>query len=235
VLQYTSVGDSEYKGLTVSLSKRLSHHYQFLASYTLSKAEDNSTDFQSNFIPETNGLGRDPANKNGLPRGFDKNLEQGPATHDQRHRFVLSGLVELPADIRISTIFTAASGRPFSPLAGFDFNGDGNGGAFPPDRARRNPADPASSVGRNSETTASYVNLDLRLSKKFKFGKSAALEAIVDVFNATNRTNYFENTNQSSFVIFGTGAFPTNPLPTYGRYTETLPPRQVQFAAKLSF
>jgi hypothetical protein len=161
--------------------------------------------------------------------------EWGPATHDQHHRFVASGLYELPWDLRVSAIFTAASGRPYTPLAGFDFNGDGNGGAFPPDRARRNPADEASSVGRNSETTASYVNLDLRLGKRFRLGKSAALEAIVEAFNVLNRANFFENTNQSSFTIFGTGAFPTNPLPTYGRYTETLPPRQVQLAAKLSF
>ena len=235
VLQYTSFGETKYRGLTASLSKRFSNKHQYLVSYTLSKAEDNSTDFQSNFIPQNNGFGRNPSDKKGLPLGFDPDSELGPATHDQHHRFVLSGLYELPWDLRISTIFTAASGRPFTPLAGFDFNADGNGGAFPPDRARRNPADEASSVGRNSGTTASYVNLDLRLSKRFKLGQRAALEAILDVFNATNRTNFFENTNQSSFTIFGTGAFPGSPLPTYGRYTETLPPRQAQLAAKLSF
>ena len=38
--QYTSYGDSWYKGLALSLTKRFSHGYEFLASYTLSKAED---------------------------------------------------------------------------------------------------------------------------------------------------------------------------------------------------
>jgi hypothetical protein len=235
VLQYTSFGETKYRGLTLSVNKRFSRKHQYLVSYTYSKAEDNSTDFQSNFIPQNNGFGRNPSDKQGVPTGFDPMSEWGPATHDQHHRFVASGLYELPWDLRVSAIFTAASGRPYTPLAGFDFNGDGNGGAFPPDRARRNPADEASSVGRNSETTASYVNLDLRLGKRFRLGKSAALEAIVEAFNVLNRANFFENTNQSSFTIFGTGAFPTNPLPTYGRYTETLPPRQVQLAAKLSF
>ena len=98
-----------------------------------------------------------------------------------------------------------------------------------------NPADEATSVGRNSETTASYVNLDLRASKRFRFGKGASVEAILDVFNIFNRANFFENTNQSSFTIFGTGAFPGSPLPTYGLYTETLPPRQAQLAVKVSF
>jgi hypothetical protein len=235
LLQYTSFGETWYKGVTASLRKRFSRRYQFLASYTLSKAEDNSTDFQSNFIPQNNGRGRNPADRAGLPLGFSPEAERGPATHDQRHRFVLSGLYGLPMEIRLSTILTAASGRPFTPLAGADLNGDGNGGAFPPDRARRNPADEASSVGRNSETTASYVNLDLRLSKRFKFGKSGGFETILDVFNVLNRANFFENTNQSSFTIFGSGAYPANPLPTYRRYTETLAPRQVQLAVRVGF
>jgi hypothetical protein len=235
LLQFTSFGETEYKGLTLSINKRFSNNYQFLASYTLSKAEDNSTDFQSNFIPQNNGFGRDPADKFGLPLGFDPESERGPATHDQRHRFVLSGVYQLPLDFGVSAIFTTASGRPFTPLAGADLNGDGNGGAFPPDRARANPNDEATSVGRNSEVTAEYVNLDLRVSKRFRFGKNGSFEAILDVFNVFNRANFFENTNQSSFTIFGTGAFPGSPLPTYGLYTETLPPRQAQLAAKISF
>jgi hypothetical protein len=235
VLQYTSFGETEYSGLTLAVNKRFSHNYQFLASYTLSKAEDNSTDFQSNFIPQNNGFGRNQDDELGLPLGFNPDSERGPATHDQRHRFVLSGVYQLPLDFGVSAIFTAASGRPYTPLAGADLNGDGNGGAFPPDRARANPLDEGSSVGRNSETTASYVNLDLRASKRFHFARGANFELILDVFNVFNRANFFENTNQSSFTIFGTGAFPGSPLPTYGLYTETLPPRQAQLAAKISF
>jgi len=50
-----------------------------------------------------------------------------------------------------------------------------------------------------------------------------------------NQVNFIEDTNQSSFAIFGSGAFPNNPAPTYGKYTLTLPPRQIQIAAKVSF
>ena len=235
ILQYSSFGDSWYKGMTVAVGKRPSHHSQFLLSYTLSKAEDTSTDFQSNFIPQNNGLGRNPGDKFGLPLGFDPNLERGPATHDQRHRLVMSGMYNLPAGMELSGIFTAASGRPYTPLAGADLNGDGNGGAFPSDRARVTPASEASSVGRNSATTEPQYNVDVRVSKRIKLGGRAALDAILDVFNVFNRANFVEDTNQSSFTIFGTGAYPANPLPTYGRYTLTLPPRQVQLAAKISF
>ena len=132
-------------------------------------------------------------------------------------------------------IFAATSGRPFTPLAGADLNGDGNGGSFPPDRARVNPADESTSVARNSETTAAQYTLDLRVSKKFAFGKRGTVEAILDAFNVFNRVTFIEDSNQSSFAVFGSGSYPANPLPTYGRYTLTLPPRQLQLAGKITF
>ena len=235
VIHFQSFGESWYKGLTVALSKRLSRSHQFLLSYTLSKAEDTSTDYQSSFVVQNSGYGRNPEDKFGLPLGFDPISEKGPATHDQRHRLVLSGIYQMPWSLQLSGIVTAASGRPFTPLAGADLNGDGNAGQFPPDRARRDPADESTSEGRNSETTASQANVDLRLSRRFNVGTRARVEAMMDVFNVLNRTNFIEETNQSSFVIFGSGAFPTNPLPGYGKYTLTMPPRQVQLAIKLTF
>ncbi len=236
VLQYTSFGETWYKGLTLSINKRFANNFQFLVSYTLSKAEDTSTDFQSAFIPQSNGLGRDPNNPTGLPIGFDPRSERGPATQDQRHRLVVSGLYQFPWQVQFATIVTAASGRPYTPLAGVDLNGDGDGGAFPSDRARTNPADPSTSVRRNSQTMKSQFNVDTRLSRRFGLGGRRALEAMVDVFNLFNRANYTEINN-----IFGTGAFPSKPLTdalgrvTYGTYTEALPGRQIQLAAKLVF
>lgn len=236
ILQYTSFGETWYKGLTLSASRRLANNYQFLVSYTLSKAEDTSTDFQSAFIPQDNGRGRDPDNPRGLPIGFDPDGERGPATHDQRHRLTVSGLYQFPWAIQFSTIATAASGRPYTPLAGADLNGDGDGGAFPSDRARRNPADPASAVDRNSETMNDQFNVDTRLSKKFGITGGLTVEGIIDVFNLLDRTNYTEINN-----IFGRGAFPDSPQTgaqgrvTYGVYEQVLPGRQIQIAAKVSF
>ncbi|HJQ35659.1 MAG TPA: TonB-dependent receptor [Thermoanaerobaculia bacterium] len=236
VLQYTDFGETEYQGVTLSLNRRLANNYQFLVSYTYSKAEDNSTDFQSAFIAQDNGRGRDPNNPTGLPIGFDPQSEWGPATHDQRHRLVVSGLYQLPWGFNVSTIVTAASGRPYTPLAGADVNGDGDGGAFPADRARTNPADPATAVGRNSETMKGQFNVDARLSKRFSFGTGFGFEAIVDVFNLFNRVNYTEINN-----IFGRGAFPGTPQTdalgrvTYGVYEQALPGRQIQLGAKVTF
>ena len=97
------------------------------------------------------------------------------------------------------------------------------------------PTDESTSVDRNSQTAAAQYNVDLRVSRKFKFGRKASLEVMLDAFNLFNRVSFFEDSNQSSFTIFGAGAYPSNPLPTYGKYTLTLPPRQVQLAAKITF
>jgi hypothetical protein len=235
ILQYTTFGETWYKGLTLSVNKRLSQRYQFLVSYTLSEAEDNSTDFQSAFIPQQNGRGRDPNDVDGLPVGFDPDSERGPSTQDQRHRFVASGLYTAPWDVQLSAIVTAASGRPYTILAGADLNGDGNGGAFPPDRARSDPASEASSVGRNSGTMPKQMTVDLRVSRRFRLGPRASVEGIFETFNLFNRTNYIETNNLSSAFIFGTGGYPNNPLPGFGHFTQAGPPRQVQLAVKVSF
>ena len=235
VLQYTAYGETWYKGVTASLARRFRGSLQFSVAYTLSKAEDTSTDFQTNFVPEVNGFGRNPQDPFGLPIGFDPRAERGLATQDQRHRFVLSGIYNLPRAFQLSAIMAAGSGQPFSPLAGADLNGDGDAGGFPSDRAREDPADASTSVARNSERTAAQFTIDVRVSRRFTVRNRFTLDTIVEAFNLLNRANFVEDTNQSSFVVFGSDTFPDNPLPTYRKYTQALPPRQIQLAAKIGF
>ena len=150
VLQYTSFGETWYRGVTVSASRRFVDRHQFMISYTLSKAEDNGTDFQSEFIAQDSGRGRNPDDVNGLPLGFDPDSEKGPSVQDQRHRFVASGIYILPKALEFSTIVTIGSGRPYNILAGVDLNADGDGGAT--DRARGTLSDITTSVQRNAGT-----------------------------------------------------------------------------------
>jgi hypothetical protein len=234
VLQYTSFGETWYRGVVLALDKRYGERHQWMASYTLSKAEDSSTDFQSAFMPQQNGRGRDQANPAGVPIAFDPRSERGPSTQDQRHRFVFSGFFSAPGRVMASSIITIASGRPYTVLAGADLNGDGDGGAFPPDRARRSPADEATSVGRNSATAPAQLVVDVRISRRFSRGR-VAVEGVCDAFNLFNRTNFVETNNTSSAFVFGTGRYPEEPLPAFGRFTQAGPPRQVQFGLRLSF
>ena len=51
--------------------------------------------------------------------------EWGPTRHDDRHRIVASGNFDLGAGFMVSPILQWASARPYTPVVGFDINGDG--------------------------------------------------------------------------------------------------------------
>ena len=51
--------------------------------------------------------------------------EFGPTRIDERHRIVASGTWDLRWDFQVSTVFQWASARPYTPIVGFDINGDG--------------------------------------------------------------------------------------------------------------
>ena len=230
VLQYTSWGETWYKGLALSVRKRFNGRHQFLASYTLSEAEDTSADYQSFFIPQDNGFGRNPADPNGLPIGFNPSAERGPSLQDQRHRFVFSGAYVLPWNVTVSSIVTLASGRPYNILAGSDLNGDGNGGATAPDRPRTDPTNPSTAIRRNAGVLPNQYTVDARVAKRIGIRGAATVDLMFEAFNLFNTTTYTNVDN-----IFGTGAYPGSALPTFGQFTEAAPPFQAQLAVKIGF
>jgi outer membrane receptor protein involved in Fe transport len=234
VNQFTSYGEGWYRGLVVSLRKRMSHGFEALASYTLSEAEDTVSDMfgQSN-VAEDPGLGRDPQDPSGLPLGFRPDSFRGPSAVDQRHRFVLSALARIPWGLEPSGVLTVGSGRPFTALSGVDGNGDG---LSVNDRARRDPTDPASRVVRNGERLPATITIDVRLARRFEIARGVSLQVLVEAFNLLDRVNFSEANN-----VFGPGAYPSEPQRdalgrvTYGRYVKAQAPRQVQVAARLMF
>lgn len=52
--------------------------------------------------------------------------EFGPTRLDERHRIVVSGVINLPWDFQLSPILQYATARPYSPITGLDTDGDGN-------------------------------------------------------------------------------------------------------------
>jgi hypothetical protein len=229
VLQYTTFGETWYRGLTLSLDSRLPHRARVRVAYTLSKAEDTSTDFQSSFLPQANGFGRDPDRPRGLPLGFDPMSERGPALHDRRHRLVVSATAELRGRIAVAALTTMGSGWPYNILAGADLNGDQDGGNFPSDRARFDPADAATSVRRNAGRLPMQASVDLRASRLWRTG-AIGIEALFEAFNVFNRTNFTDVQN-----VFGTAPFPHQPAPGFGQFTQADVPRQFQLALRLHF
>ena len=109
-----SSGFSTYKALLTRLDRRFSNGFQMTASYALSR-------FKA-FGGDTLGLGATATDLNDLRKEF------GPAGLDRTHRFVLSGVYELPwfrnsdsafarnalGGWQVSMISTMFSGVPFS-------------------------------------------------------------------------------------------------------------------------
>ena len=229
--QYTDFGGTWYRGLLVSIQQRLGTERQVRLAYTWSSTEDNSSDTLG--LVDANGLGRNPQDPNGLPVGFSPARERGPAATDERHRLVVNGSSMLPGGLEMAALFSAASGLPYTALAGADLNGDGIADA---DRARANPADPSTAVPRGGERFNARITLDLRLARTFHAGSRATVTTALDVFNVLNRANFSEVNG-----VFGTGSFPSQPLTdgqgrvTFGTYQKARAPRQTQLALRVAF
>ena len=94
----------------MNLSRRFSPRFFMLARYTYSHAIDNV---------DPDVPGQNPNDPN-----FTCKIENGNANLDQRHRFVLSGMYELPWKFRTGGVATLASGLPFNYITGANNSGD---------------------------------------------------------------------------------------------------------------
>jgi hypothetical protein len=206
VINIESSAKTKYDGLLLSLEKRPNDRYGFRASYTLAKAFNYANDDQ---IPFGNGP-VDPTNLQ---------LEYGPTPNDQRHRFTAAGQLRAPWDVRLSAIWTVASGVPMDILL--------------PDGSSRVPQLQRNAGGRIFETGAElnaflrelnaaggvnglplpYVrddvkfsdgfnSFDVRVSKLFAVGEQFTVEPMVEAFNLFNVTNILgvSNVNYSGYA-----------------------------------
>lgn len=145
--------------------------------------------------------------------------EFGPTRLDERHRFVLSGVFNLPWEIQLSPILQLASARPFSANTGIDIDGDGltaidricdgvslqsvfavrgNNAqilALNPRGCRQQQVNQyrsgffVESNGNVRELSHRFFNVDLRASKSFTFGERFKLQGYVDLYNLFNTDN----------------------------------------------
>lgn len=196
VSQWQSTADNRYNALLVKFEKRMSHRYQYLFSYTLSKSED--TSFQNVY---------------GDRYGYFK--ESYPGLADRRHRLVASGIVQGPWGVQASTIVDLRSSLPFNPTTSLDLNNDGYTGDIPAGVTRfsgcRDLSLDAINTFRSSRGLAAinevacpgFANIDLRLSKAFEFGQSQRLEVIAQLFNVAHRANFATPANNITAATFG--------------------------------
>ena len=176
----SSSAKSKYDGVTFGLTKRWSHSYQFQINYTMSwdySDDDNERDpFTLRYAKIT-----------------DLAAEYGFSDRDQRHRLNGFFLWQTPGKVNVNLRYSYRSAQPLS------LKPDGTPSqapfvAGPSDRIRADGSVVQRNTGRKDNT---YSAVDLRLSREFKLGKSAALEPIVEVFNVLNSANILvpQNTN----------------------------------------
>jgi len=212
-----SVGNSVYSGGFIAVTKRFGRGLQFSASYTYGVAINN-----------TDGTG-----DTGTPVSDPSfvNRDRGPASADQRHRFVFEGVYT--SDLRtvpraVNQLFggwliapsaTVTSGFPVNPQAGRDLNGDGVNNDRP------------LFLGRNSIEGPGLREVNLRLSRTFNvYRERLKLEFIGEAENLLN------STNTACGVGSCTGAVQNVfTAPDFGRVTSALHSRQVQLGGRIRF
>ena len=227
-------GRSIYHAATFSAVRRLSGRYAYNVTYTLSISKDDA----SNPGP-TESEANVPQNVRNI---FSDMGEWALSSFDHRHVFTASGTYEI-AGWRISPVFLAQSGAPFTVNLGVDQANIGAGPAQRPDQTRDSnlPADQRSpdrwfdtsafalpapftfgSAPRNSVIGPGFSTTDLSVARTFKVGGMRELEVRWEIFNLFNKAN-FDVPNR----IFGT--------PNFGRIFSAKDPREMQFGVKLNF
>lgn len=211
---YTNEGHSEYKALVFSLNGTLKGGHTLTASFTVADKRNVNDDFSPALVDYPS----DPS---------DIEAEYGRSRADERYRVVVSGIARLPWSLTLAPIFEYGSGQPWNARLGYDYNGDGK------------LSDRPAGLPRFSQDGPRYTSLALRLTKRVALGQRAGLDLIVEGFNLFNTVNHDVNSVQSGQFTSGpTLANPRAvavPNPRYGQYTATLPPREFQLGARLTF
>jgi hypothetical protein len=211
-----SEAHSTYDGFDFTVNRRLSHHLQFQAGYTLAWNRDDES-------------GERVFNREGALDPLLPELDAGPSKNDIRNNLRLSGILDLPHGFTISAITLNRSAAPFTPTIGFDTQNDGNDDN---DRAIIN----GHVAGRNSMRGSPFSDLDMRILKSFRTGEHSKLETFAEFFNVTHNTN--KGYGPDAVSLFGNAATPN---PTAGQAlfapftTRFGGPRQVQMGARFSF
>jgi hypothetical protein len=198
IYDYDTNNRSMYDGINFQLKKRMNKRFMFQASYVLSWSRSWGGFPVASY--GGSGLAVD------LYEQFNSN-EFNRTYFDERNRFVGSGIFELPGKIEISPIFQAASGRPYSQLAGIDIDGDGRHAL---DRVCQGSSltdfiltPGCTMIQPNTLTGKPFVEMDLRTTKYFKFGDREKLSIFAEFYNLFNRANfcnsYEEDVSTSTF------------------------------------
>jgi hypothetical protein len=214
--QYSSVGESEYNGVHVSLTQRTQRWGQYRVSYTLSKAMNNVGEFFFSSPIDPTDLSKD----------------WGRSDNDQRHRLVVNGALQTPMTPAASAWEFLTHGFQVSGLVQFYSAPPFNitSGVTTIQGTAGRPIVNGAFIARNAGEGTAFFSVSARLSRTFRFGSRVQVEGLVEGFNLTDRANVLtRNTN------FGAGVYPTSPSSAFGQITAVGEPRSFQFGARVRF
>jgi Carboxypeptidase regulatory-like domain/TonB dependent receptor-like, beta-barrel/TonB-dependent Receptor Plug Domain len=230
-LEITNLGWANSDSLQLSVTKRVSHGYQYRLAYTLSRTYGNTAA---------------PGGANEIittQLGDQLNLEQGEARTSQDRPHVLSagGSLEVPRSggLIVSGGLQYQSGTPFT-LTDSTTDPDRNGQFQEP-----LPAGTYSGAATNSDAFTvdnkggfrgargpGFFLLNLRAGYRFPLRGGRSLQAHVDVFNVTNHANFNTPTSNTGNV---TSADRRDAATFLIFRSVTAPTRTAQFNVKFTF
>jgi len=214
--QYSAVGRSSYNGLRVSWVQRPAAWGGYRVSYTLSKSMNNVGE----------------AFFNGPIDPLDIESDWGPSDDDQRHRLMFAATFNTPPsagatgwsrlvrDFHLTPTVQYYSALPFNVTSGVT-TVQGTAGR---------PIVDGAYIPRNAGRRTAFSSTGLHVSRTFTVRDGLRIDAIVEAFNLFNRAN-----ETARNTTFGTGAYPTEPLPAYGEITAVGEPRSVQLGVRMRF
>jgi outer membrane receptor protein involved in Fe transport len=167
-------GFINYNGLETRVEYQPTGTARAGLSYTLSKATSNTS----------TGL-----STGGITNPFDFSEDFGPDNNDRRHNVVVDGSYIVPRiDVQFAGIASYRSALPYSVSTSFQLDSD-------PFSDRPEP--------RNSRRGAIEKNVDLRLSKIFRFGGRYTATAFWEMFNVFNSDNWLRFQGSLQSATFG--------------------------------
>jgi hypothetical protein len=209
-----------YKGLEITLTKRMTKNWQMLAGYTYgqNRIDDISVDFSPNFLINSSG----PIGADSAVGGSSRCSGCGASNADRPNQFKLTGVYMTPwQDIIVSGNFSSQQGPPvtrqISRAVGFSTNQIIN----------------LEPMGSHRMDTLNKI--DVRVGKVFRFG-ARTLETTADFDNLTNSATVWQvrnRTEAASFLDPSTGQRAT--LPQFMSPSAILTPRTIVLRAAFRF
>jgi hypothetical protein len=220
-----SLGDGDYKALTLQTTRRFANGFQFDFAYTLGKSTDNAP------LTSTLSVQGDTGGRSDMT---NLEFDRGPNILDQRHTLTGSIVAQPTFNVdgplgailnhnQFGVAILLASGIPVNVRSNRELNNDATG------------SDRPLGVTRNSLNLPARKNVDLRYSRKFPVRGRTELQLTAEVKNLFNTVQW---AGVNSVVATDTAGSPTVAIPTKGdgfAATGGYEQRQLQLGVRVVF